>query len=157
AAYAAFMASFGLWNSVVGRTSLRANLGAVSGAIAVAFGHWLIWMCCGTCALVLGEPPWKSDVFEWVLYFQTFGLTPPATLGLLAFHGWEFHAGGGHLGPGGAMSGMLVCALLGVLVYGFAASVLWLETSRRFRVMSGRVDRLPPEPPAAAKRQAMGQ
>jgi hypothetical protein len=51
--------------------------------------------------------------------------------------------------PGGndRFVGMILCALVGVTLYALAAFVLWSLASQRFRVLSGRIDRLPPRRP----------
>jgi hypothetical protein len=47
-----------------------------------------------------------------------------------------------------------MCGVIGVCLYAFAAFILWALASQRFRLVSGRIDRLPPGPPPAAKPRA---
>jgi ABC-type transport system involved in multi-copper enzyme maturation permease subunit len=148
ASYAAFMASLGLLNSTIQRTTLRANVATVAGAAMIGFGHWAVWMCCLPLAYVADSQMVEGGVFEWVSLFQAYGLTPPFTLGLLTFQGWEFENG---LFLPGLITfvKMLLSAVIGIALYAGGAYVLWRIASRRFRETSGRVPQHPR--PAAQK------
>jgi ABC-type transport system involved in multi-copper enzyme maturation permease subunit len=139
AVYARFMASLGLWNSVTQRTALRANVATVAGAGIIAFGHWLLWMCIGPLLFLTGGLD-QELLVKWIGLFEAFGLTPPLTLGLLTFQGWEFD--GSELLQT-EIGGMMLCAVIGVALYAVAERVLWSEAVLRFSVTSGRSDRLP--------------
>jgi len=85
--FAAFLATLGLWWSVAARTTLRATVGTLIATALVAVGHWLPWMCCGPFLFMSGgRGP------EILLKLQM-AMTPPAVLGLLAFHRDEFPRG----------------------------------------------------------------
>jgi len=82
--FATFLASLGLWFSVISRTTTRATIWTLLTAAGLGVGHWLIWLCCGPLLAVGG-----GSGFRLVMEFQAFGLTPPLTLGLFAFQGQE--------------------------------------------------------------------
>lgn len=143
--YAAFLAALGTWFSTVSRSTLRATLWTLVTAIGVAFGHWLIWACC-IPLLWVGQGPGSrgmEDLLEWVAKFQAFGLTPPATLGFLAFHGREFNYH--RYGGGNEAIEMLICAVIGLGVYAGATAFLWGATSARLRLLTNRTPHVYPE------------
>jgi ABC-type Na+ efflux pump permease subunit len=74
----AAMASIGLWFSVICTTTLRALTATLTSALVLAFGHWLIWLCCG-----FGTGMRGSDV-EVFLRMQA-GFTPPVAMAFLPF------------------------------------------------------------------------
>jgi ABC-type transport system involved in multi-copper enzyme maturation permease subunit len=76
---AAAMASIGLWFSVICTTTLRALTATLTSALGLAFGHWLIWLCCG-----FGTGFRGSDVEVFVR--MQWGFTPPMALAILPFH-----------------------------------------------------------------------
>jgi ABC-type transport system involved in multi-copper enzyme maturation permease subunit len=146
--YAGFVAVVGLWCSTVSRTTLKANITALSATALAGGGHWFIWGLCCLPAMVTATP--GGDGMKDVALFQLFGLTPPATLALLAFREADLRPGGGDIGP------IFAYALLGLAFWAVATMVLWSVTSERFRQFTGRSWRSPPhplpsaEPPVAA-------
>lgn len=144
--YAAFLAGLGLWYSTVSRTTLRANVYTILTAFSFAFAHWLIWTCCIPLFFFLGSNGPGRDI-QYVTMFQAFGLTPPLTLGFLAFHGGEFERVS-YRNHDEAMI-MLSFALIGLVLYAVGAGLLWMVTSNRFRELTGRTPqrRRPTVPP----------
>jgi len=127
AVYAAFLATLGLWWSIVGRTTLRATVGTLITTAFVGVGHWLPWMCCGPF-LFMGSGPG----LEALLKLQM-GLTPPAALGILAFHGEEFHGG-----SNSDFTSLVAFALFGLCLWVILTFGLGVVLSNRFRVKTGR-------------------
>jgi ABC-type transport system involved in multi-copper enzyme maturation permease subunit len=121
--YASFIAVFGLYCSLVGRTTLRATLATVGGVAVCWFGHWLPWICC---------LPTGGRASESLALFQGIGLTPPITLGWLAFHGREFEHTWSRSGE------MIVYAIIGLILWGAPTAALWVFTSQRFRTVTRR-------------------
>lgn len=149
--YAAFLACLGLWFSAVSSTTLRANIYTLLSTVGIAFGHWVIWMCCLSLMLVSGGRGPGSDS-EYVAMFQAFGLTPPITLGFLAFHGEEFE-NTNYRGENPGMM-MLTFAIIGLFLYAVGTAVLWMLTSSRFRELTGRA---PQRPPGRSARPVLAQ
>lgn len=123
---ACFLASVGLWFSIVCRTSFRATVWTMATAAFVGAGHWLILFPC--CYLFLKDAGGK-DV-ERLFEFHTFGLTPPFMLGSLAVQGSEFEYQ--------SERHFLVFALVGMSVWAGACAVVWSASRRRLRKLSGR-------------------
>jgi hypothetical protein len=133
--YAAFLAILGLWFSIRCRTTLQANVLTLLVTLGVAFGHWIPWlMCCLPFRIMAGS----GDGLETIAKFQSFGMTPPITLGWLAFRGKEFESGS-MKEPGEFMA----FAIFGLLCYGIAATGIWSITAQRFRKVTGRMPFLP--------------
>src|SRR5262249_27716648 len=118
-AYAAFLACLGLWFSVVCRTGLRATIATLLATLGLSVGHWLLWLCC-----IPGGGP---RGIEEIAKFQA-GLTPPAALAFLAFHGEEFRD---HRNR--ELLQMVAYSLFGILVWAGAAAAVWSAVSTRFR------------------------
>jgi ABC-type Na+ efflux pump permease subunit len=128
--YAVFLTNIGLWFSVNCRTSLRATIWTILSTLMCFGGHWLCWLCCIPFFLA-GPGPGKP--FEEAAQFQMFGLTPPFSMGMLAFQGYEFqeiHQEEPYK--------FLAFALFGLVFWSGAALVLWTATCARFRALSGR-------------------
>src|SRR5262249_10389417 len=79
--FAAFMATLGMWFSVLSRSTLRATLWTLLTTAGVGLGHWLPWTCC----LII---PGLSGSLDYLAKVQG-GLTPPAALFSVAFYGGE--------------------------------------------------------------------
>jgi len=128
--YAAFLTNLGLWFSANCKTSLRATIWTILSTLMCFGGHWLCWLCCIPFFLA-GPGPGKP--FEEAAQFQMFGLTPPFSMGMLAFQGYEFqeiHQEEPYK--------FLAFALFGLVFWSGAALVLWTGTCARFRALSGR-------------------
>jgi ABC-type transport system involved in multi-copper enzyme maturation permease subunit len=128
--FAVFVANLGLWFSVSCRTSLRASIWTIMTTLLCFGGHWISWLCCIPFFLTGGGP---GKVFEDVAQFQLFGLTPPFSLGMLAFQGVEFHET-----PREEPFKFLAFALFGLVFWAAAGLGLWAATCARFRSLSGR-------------------
>jgi ABC-type transport system involved in multi-copper enzyme maturation permease subunit len=128
--YAIFLANLGLWFSTSCRTSLRASIWTIMTTLMCFGGHWLFWLCCIPFFLTGGGP---GRAFEDIAQFQLFGLTPPFSIGMLAFHGEEFREM-----PREEPYKFLAFALFGLMIWSAAALGLWAATCARFRTLSGR-------------------
>jgi len=87
--YAVFAALVGVWYSMTMRGTVGATSATLSTLMGLAFGHWLIWMCCGPLIAFSGGGGRDSGI-EVILKFQA-GLTPPFALGICAFHAHSFN------------------------------------------------------------------
>ena len=138
--YAAFLASLGLWFSVVSRTTLRANLWTLAAAIGLSSCHWLPWItCCVPLQMHTG-----GEGLEHLMMFQGMALTPPATLFWLPFHGDEFR-------DDAAAAEMTVDAVIGFVLWGVASVALRHVTNERFRQLTNRAPLRPLRPPGTAE------
>lgn len=129
AVYAAFAASLGLWFSASSPSTLRATLLTLLSLLALTAGP-----------LLLASVAESSGSFFYRL--EAFGLAPPVTLWVLAFHYEEFLKD-----QTLASSEILRAALLGVLLYAVAAWTLWQLTLARFRRETNRESLPRSEPP----------
>jgi ABC-type transport system involved in multi-copper enzyme maturation permease subunit len=124
----AAMASIGLWFSVACRTTLRAITATLFTVLGLAFGHWLVWLCCAFNGPVHDGPG------ELLIRLQS-GFTPPAALAaLLPFraaddlrHRW---------GPESAEG--VFFSLVGAVLWGCIAWSVGLAANQRFAADSGR-------------------
>jgi ABC-type transport system involved in multi-copper enzyme maturation permease subunit len=138
--YAAFLGMLGLWFSVVSRTTLRANLGTLATTGFLAGGYWFF---CVTCCFGLLFDVGPGRVFmEEVGQFLLVGLTPPVTLGVLAFTNDEIHRGHEDFK-------IFSFALIGLVAWAVGTASLWSVTAARFRALTGRTMRIPPGNPWA--------
>jgi hypothetical protein len=128
--YAGFLAIVGLVFSMVCRSTLRATMWTLLTTLGVATGHWLTSACLMPLPLFGGGSP----AFKWMSQFHTFGLTPPVTMGLLAFSDYEFSwIGRNYFGE------RLACAVIGLGLYVGATALVWRLAIDRFRVMTRRL------------------
>ncbi len=135
--FASFLAALGLWFSVVSRTTLRANLWTLAAALGLSFGHWLPWFtCCLPFQMFAG-----GRGLVHVGMFQTAALTPPFSLGWLAFHGDEF------TGDDPAALELTVNAIIGFILWWAASVALRRATNERFRRLTNRAPVRPLRPP----------
>lgn len=129
--FAAFMATLGLWFSVMSRSSLRATLWTLLTTAGVGLGHWLPWMCC------LAVPSVGS--MSYLAKVQG-GLTPPAALFSAAFYTGEFS------GPDGRdWIEMIGFSLFGIFAWAVATVLLWSGLTLRFRFVTLREEFTRPE------------
>lgn len=141
--FAGFVATVGLWYSTVCPTTLRATLWTLFTVVLVWGSHWLVWMCCIPVMIGLRVSGGREldEVLPRLVEFQSFTLTPPATLGFLAFRLQDFenlvhpydHTNWG--------AEFLACSLLGMAGWSVAAAVLWSATLERFNRLTGRLPR----------------
>jgi ABC-type transport system involved in multi-copper enzyme maturation permease subunit len=132
--YAAFLSVLGLWFSAVSRTTLRANLGTLGTTGILAGGYWFFcaWCCFG---LLFDVGPGRVFMDE-VGQFLLVGLTPPVTLGMLAFTNDEMHRVHDDFKT-------FSFALIGLVAWGVATASLWSVTAARFRSVTGRAIKIP--------------
>jgi ABC-type Na+ efflux pump permease subunit len=128
--FAVFLANLGLWFSVSCKTSLRASIWTIMTTLMCFGGHWLCWLCCIPFFLTGGGP---GRGFEDIAQFQSFGLTPPITMGMLAFQGFEFQDS-----PREEPFKFMAFSLFGLVLWAAASLGLWAGTCARFRILSGR-------------------
>jgi hypothetical protein len=129
--YAAFAAGLGMWFSLVSRSSLVANVGAVLMAILLSAGPWVIWCLVRDYCYPRGFPSWVPEFNDFMFY----GTIPPVSLGVLAFQNRDFE-------PGSKLRltwGIVECAVLGVACYGAIAAGLWGGLLTCFGRMTGRM------------------
>jgi ABC-type transport system involved in multi-copper enzyme maturation permease subunit len=129
---AGFVAMVGLWYSTACKTTLRATVWTLGTVTFLGGGHWLLGAMC--CYWPLAAMNVRERDFEYLLFFQMFGLTPPFTLGFLAIHGEEFEHWHSRENPWIWLS----FCLIGLFIWGVAAAILWAPTSERFRRQTGR-------------------
>lgn len=158
--YAAFLASLGLWCSLVCRSSLRAVLWTILTALGLSVVGWIATMCCNPLLLFL------DPANEWSLFvaeLPVYGVSPPAGLYTLTFSYTELQELFGLPTPKGNTSWTyeekpepyplerLLACFGGLACYAGAAVVLWVTARVRFTRMAGRgaVRRAapPPKPP----------
>jgi hypothetical protein len=147
--YAGFAALLGLWFSASCRTTMRATVGTLLAALGAFGGHWLIWLCCLPLLWTSSGPGRELDHLR---DFQAFALTPPATLGQLAFRAEELEHVGSYDNPVERM----VFAFIGLVLFGCVTAGLWAAASRRLRSVTLRDTRVGPEsdsPPPRRRRR----
>lgn len=135
--YAAFLAGLGLWYSVRCKRTMQAHVATVVTAVLLGIGPWLIQSCC-CMPLFFAASSYASEMYkfwEQVMLFVGFGLTPPGTLGVMAFQGQEFD---NHLLNEGYAIEIPVFILIGLALYSVAAWVMWRLSCVRFLEISGR-------------------
>jgi ABC-type transport system involved in multi-copper enzyme maturation permease subunit len=136
--YAGFAALLGLWFSASYRTTMRATVGTLLATLGAFGGHWLIWAC---CLPLLWTSSGTGRDLQHLWDFQAFALTPPITLGQLAFLAEELERMGSYDNPAERM----VFALIGVMLFGGIAAWLRTAVSRRLRAVTLRDTRIRPE------------
>jgi ABC-type transport system involved in multi-copper enzyme maturation permease subunit len=137
--YSGTLAAVGLWFSVACRTTVRAIVGALSAAVLLGGGHWLLlWMCCAP----LGSYA-DSDVVTEVVFKAQTAVTPPAVLGaVFAFPTDEV------LFPGINSEWqveMIAFAVFGTICWAALGAVVWAAANSRFRTLNNRGALLRPE------------
>src|SRR5262249_2616724 len=148
--YAAFLASMGLWISLVSRTTFRATIWVLVVVLGMSIGPWLVGFVWG-----LLFPPmsgaWrglpKRDEATVVLEYGKLALSPPYTPASLAFthRDWEPE---GYASPASfyereprpvEMMPGLIASGMGLLGYGLAAWLFWGLLRSRFAGLTGRM------------------
>jgi ABC-type transport system involved in multi-copper enzyme maturation permease subunit len=130
AVYAGFLSCMGLWFSTVSRTTMRANVGTLATSLFLAGGYWLFCVSC--CFPMIRLGPSGQGITD-IVEFQSVGLTPPVTLGFLAFTNDERQS------TLGIESRFVTFAIVGVLCWAVMTAIMWGLTSNRFREATGRV------------------
>jgi ABC-type transport system involved in multi-copper enzyme maturation permease subunit len=133
--YAATFAQVGLFYSMASRSSMRATVWTLLVLTAACFGHFLPWLFCIFNPAGMGPGAGADEIQRFQL-----GLTPPFSLGLLAFGQWEFDPSGGGLNGRGAEESIRLTfhCVLGALIWGVAALFLWASNQSYFRVKLNR-------------------
>ena len=96
--YSAFFASLGLWFSVHSRGTTTAILGVMIGAVVVTIGHYLLLIFYLFLFYWLygeGSPRSRTtlqEIMNWAETIHLYGLTPPATLDLIATGDFDYRA-----------------------------------------------------------------
>jgi ABC-type transport system involved in multi-copper enzyme maturation permease subunit len=138
---AACFAAIGMWYSTTSKTTQRATMMTLMVTLFVGGLNWFVLGMC--CYVPVAHSMRPGDAVERVMEFHVFGLTPPITLGWLAFEGSEFQRQNSDSGR------FLQFAIWGLFVWFFAALCVYAAGNERFRVVSGRErfrrGRLPPE------------
>jgi ABC-type transport system involved in multi-copper enzyme maturation permease subunit len=135
--FAAFVATLGMWFSVVCKTSMRATVLTILSTIGLGVGHWLIWLCCG---YALFANPGMGRTGEHVAKLHL-GLTPPFVMGFahMSTHELEDY---GMRHSHREFTEMAGYSMLGLLLWMVATAVLYGAASVRFRKVTNRTDRM---------------
>jgi ABC-type transport system involved in multi-copper enzyme maturation permease subunit len=145
-AYAALMASIGLWFSVVCRTAQRATVATLGTVFVVLGGHWLLLLF--GCVIPLSLSGGSPGRLEGLYAFWT-GLTPPAVLGVVSFRSLEPYPHSGYRDeflPFFTLGS--ICGVGGAIL---AAGLIWWAALQRFARTTGRGRRTAGQPPSALR------
>ena len=136
--FAAVLAGLGCWFSARKCTSLCATIWTLFMTAGLCFGHWLLvwhtWYWLFTPS---------TEKLKSAMIIHGIGLTPPITLGLLAFQGKEFEYGSKDTFE------LLAIAMMGLAFWAGVATLLWILTSHRFRNLAHRAPIRRRSPPTA--------
>jgi hypothetical protein len=130
--YAGFLSSLGLCLSMVSRSTLRANMGTMVATGFLANGYWLL----------VFDGLFDQPFSESFKQFMMPALTPPLSLGILAFPTEEFGFSAGEIRK------LVAFAMIGLAGWAAGTVLLWFLTAARFRSMTGRSISIPPQIPA---------
>ncbi len=132
--YGAFMASLGLWFSIVWPPTTRATLATLVTAVALGGGHWALGLGLLLPGMGRGSP--MTVLAAWLTHLEMYSLTPPIALSWLAFHADNIRLN--YLGMGGENVWLVFLAVfLGLVIWGMGAFVLYQDARRRFRRAAG--------------------
>jgi ABC-type transport system involved in multi-copper enzyme maturation permease subunit len=137
--HAFFFINLATWFSVVSPTAMKATTRSVLTLLALVVGPWGLWMW----FYILLPAEMVKAIEAWAR-FQAAGLTPPITLGFLAFSPAPFRSPAEEL----EWWQWLVDAGLGLMCYSGAAVLLWWLANRRFRTLTRGRPLRRPKPPA---------
>jgi ABC-type transport system involved in multi-copper enzyme maturation permease subunit len=152
--YAAFLASLGLWFSLVSRNSMRATICTLLIVLATCVGPWLLsafWTLIVDFAVAptAATRPWMAPRPEPGLSDQVpqllSALAPPSSLGFLTFCERDFlpepavQYGYGYGPPPVSPVARLLAIVFALLGYVLAAVVLYNQTCARFGEVTGRM------------------
>jgi ABC-type transport system involved in multi-copper enzyme maturation permease subunit len=128
---AALVATIGLFCSLGARTPLQASLGSLVSAVAITLLPWILW---GIIAAIV-HPFYLQQYLAWLGDLVWYGLTPPITLGTLAFPlTWSYS------GPQPEIVWWRVSfAMAGTACYALLAFVFWKLLLARFGLATGRM------------------
>lgn len=143
--YAGAVAALGLGISIRQRNTVRANMATLGATIFLACGHWVVWVPILAYLFSPGGPE-LAKALENMAQFQAFGLTPPLTLGFLA---WPVDSKA-VLSTLDYETGWTFYAVIGLFIWAGVAVLLFRSAENRFRRLTGReVERGPILPPFA--------
>jgi ABC-type transport system involved in multi-copper enzyme maturation permease subunit len=134
--FAAFVATLGLWFSVVCKTSLRATVLTIMTTIGLGVGHWIVWLCCG---FVMFSGSGSGRTGEYLLKFQA-GMTPPFVMGWLHFSTNDLQEQRSH--GDNYFVEFTAFSIFGMVCWAFAAAGLYALTNIRFRQITNRTGRM---------------
>jgi ABC-type Na+ efflux pump permease subunit len=139
--YAGVVASFGVWFSLVCRTTLRSTVWTLIATVSAGVGHWLLWIFLYPLSSALSVD-WD---FLKVVVNVEIGVTPPATLG----YAFPFANENNMQNDFGEPMGY---ALLGLVCWVLVTAAVWRATNVQFDAITGRQRPLqaPPSPPRPA-------
>ncbi len=130
--YAGVVSAMGMWFSIVGRTTLRATVWTIFATGGAAVGHWLLWLCCMPLMMAAGS---EMAFLRWVISFQV-GMTPPAVLGYaFSFSAQDLY---GQYSQPRDMGEAFGFAVLGLILWGAIAAMIYAASSHRFAEATGR-------------------
>jgi ABC-type transport system involved in multi-copper enzyme maturation permease subunit len=135
--YVGFVSTLGLLVSLLSRSSLAAAVGTVMILIAVSSAHRGLWLLYESSLSPAQVPPER----QWIGEFELYGLTPPLTLGVLAFSAQDF-APAQRAGRDQAIHltmPLVVYALVGSGLFALAALGCWGLLVKYFGVLTSRM------------------
>jgi ABC-type transport system involved in multi-copper enzyme maturation permease subunit len=182
--YALFLASLGLWFSLVSRNTLRATTCTVATLLGVCVGPWFLAFFCSLVFSAVARPPTygPSNFYGPTAYAPVRSgwsvaapellsvLSPPSSLHFLAFSGADLNQPRWSVGSYGDFSRSygpsygdveitdvwvkLVAVIFSLLLYTLAAFVLWRRSLARFAELTGRMPVPGRGPPQPARSKA---
>jgi ABC-type transport system involved in multi-copper enzyme maturation permease subunit len=137
AVYAAFVSALGLVISLFSRSSLVAVVATVVAVIALGSAHRGIWLAYESSFFPRQVPPEQ----QWIGDFELCGLTPPFTLGVLAFRWQDFETSRVfRTGETVYLTRQFIgYALAGIGLHALGALCLWVLLIKYFGILTGRM------------------
>jgi ABC-type transport system involved in multi-copper enzyme maturation permease subunit len=136
--FASVVALLGLWFSTICRSTMKATVLTLLMMTLMGVGHWLLWLC---CLPLLWTSRMSGNGLQHIFEFQAFALTPPVTLGELAFRAQELDSTRSSWNP----AENFAMAIIGMFIWTAASFVLWGVVSNRLRHVTMRAGRIEPE------------
>lgn len=131
---AALFASLGMWFTCWCKTTGRATLTTMIVALFCGGLHWFVLGLCCYMPLAWSAPRGGGDAFKELVQFHACGLTPPVTLGLLAFNGAEFS----NTHDRNDFIRFTIYAVIGLSGWVVLALIVYVAAQERFRILSRR-------------------
>ena len=110
---------------------MKASVLTLVTMLGLGGGHWLLWLC---CLPLLWASSGSGEGLQHVFWFQAFALTPPVTLGGLAFRAEELIHTHGDWNP----FEHFAFAVVGMFIWTVVSFVLWGVVSNRLRHVTMR-------------------
>jgi ABC-type transport system involved in multi-copper enzyme maturation permease subunit len=157
--YAMFLASMGLWFSLVSRSTLRATIWTLLTMAGLSIGPLIFGYVCDVIEQIANPRAHSS----WMGELVTPWLSPPVTLYTLEFYERDFeptpsYNNYGYYDREGYSTEMwerLLAAALGLASYTLASALFWVLARKRFAAVTGRMPipgARPRRPPAERPR-----